>query len=126
MAKCNFGWAAVAIDPVWASSRRAQASGSRAWNVPELFVKSDLDVGAVPWEASDSDAEMACAQNIKSTFTRAEKDGSIGAVLELKKGVSIVDVTAKLDQKGTANITLENSTLVPKRESPPPSLLPSV
>lgn len=52
--------------------------------------------------------------NIKSTFTRAEKDGSIGAVLELKKGVSIVDVTAKLDQKGTANITLENSTLVPK------------
>lgn len=52
--------------------------------------------------------------NIKSTFTRSEKDGSIGAVLELKKGVSIVDVTGKLDHKGDATLTLENSTLVPK------------
>ena len=64
----------------------------------------------------------ACAQNVKSTFTRAEKDGSIGAVLELKKAVSVVDITAKLDHKGAANVTLENGTLVPKRESPPPGL----
>jgi voltage-dependent anion channel protein 2 len=52
--------------------------------------------------------------NVKSTFTRAEKDGSIGAVLELKKAVSVVDITAKLDHQGAANVTLENSTLVPK------------
>eukprot|EP00283_Hemiselmis_rufescens_P006060 CAMPEP_0173434370 /NCGR_PEP_ID=MMETSP1357-20121228/12703_1 /TAXON_ID=77926 /ORGANISM="Hemiselmis rufescens, Strain PCC563" /LENGTH=273 /DNA_ID=CAMNT_0014399211 /DNA_START=33 /DNA_END=854 /DNA_ORIENTATION=- len=52
--------------------------------------------------------------NIKSTFTRSEKDGSIGAVLELKKAVSIVDVTGKLDHKGDATLTVENSTLVPK------------
>lgn len=58
------------------------------------------------------------AQNIKSTFTRAEKDNSIGAVLELKKMVSVVDCTTKVDHKGAATITLENGTFVPKREPP--------
>lgn len=45
---------------------------------------------------------------IKSTFTRSDK-GDIGAVLELKKNLFKTDFTAKLDHKGTANITAEHS-----------------
>ncbi len=47
-------------------------------------------------------------QAIKSTFTRSEKDASIGAVLELKKSLYKVDFTAKVDHKGAANITAEH------------------
>eukprot|EP00281_Chroomonas_sp_CCMP1168_P031725 CAMPEP_0206236620 /NCGR_PEP_ID=MMETSP0047_2-20121206/13816_1 /ASSEMBLY_ACC=CAM_ASM_000192 /TAXON_ID=195065 /ORGANISM="Chroomonas mesostigmatica_cf, Strain CCMP1168" /LENGTH=321 /DNA_ID=CAMNT_0053660975 /DNA_START=46 /DNA_END=1012 /DNA_ORIENTATION=+ len=50
---------------------------------------------------------------IKSTFTRNEKDGSIGAVLELKKKVSVLDVTARMDHKGAATLVAEHNTLIP-------------
>ncbi len=51
---------------------------------------------------------VALWQAIKSTFTRSEKDASIGAVLELKKSLYKVDFTAKVDHKGAANITAEH------------------
>eukprot|EP00281_Chroomonas_sp_CCMP1168_P034684 CAMPEP_0206241546 /NCGR_PEP_ID=MMETSP0047_2-20121206/16550_1 /ASSEMBLY_ACC=CAM_ASM_000192 /TAXON_ID=195065 /ORGANISM="Chroomonas mesostigmatica_cf, Strain CCMP1168" /LENGTH=282 /DNA_ID=CAMNT_0053666443 /DNA_START=27 /DNA_END=875 /DNA_ORIENTATION=- len=50
---------------------------------------------------------------IKSTFTRAEKDGNIGAVLEMKRTIAVLDFTARVDHKGMSNMTVENGTLLP-------------
>jgi hypothetical protein len=64
----------------------------------------------IVWERIDS---VCSCQAIKSTFTRSDK-GDIGAVLELKKNLFKTDFTAKLDHKGTANITAEhNPAFVP-------------
>ena len=63
---------------------------------------------------------VALEQNVKSTFTKAEKDGSLSGVIELKQAVKGVDVTGKIDTKSQLNFVLEHGAALP----PPPSSHP--
>ncbi|KAJ1483132.1 eukaryotic porin/Tom40 [Baffinella frigidus] len=51
--------------------------------------------------------------NVKSTFTKAEKDGSLSGVIELKQNVRGVDCTGKIDTKSQLNLVFEHGDLIP-------------
>jgi hypothetical protein len=64
---------------------------------------------------------VALEQNVKSTFTKAEKDGSLSGVIELKQAVKGVDVTGKIDTKSQLNFVLEHGAALPPPPLPTPS-----
>jgi hypothetical protein len=68
---------------------------------------------------------VAAPQNVKSTFTKAEKDGALSGVIELKKNMSGVDVTGKLDTKSNVNLVLEHGAHAPSPQRRPTAPCPT-
>eukprot|EP00285_Hemiselmis_virescens_P015448 CAMPEP_0173392186 /NCGR_PEP_ID=MMETSP1356-20130122/18813_1 /TAXON_ID=77927 ORGANISM="Hemiselmis virescens, Strain PCC157" /NCGR_SAMPLE_ID=MMETSP1356 /ASSEMBLY_ACC=CAM_ASM_000847 /LENGTH=282 /DNA_ID=CAMNT_0014349929 /DNA_START=26 /DNA_END=874 /DNA_ORIENTATION=+ len=84
---------------------------------PNLF-KSDLAqkcLGDDYKYEGKVEAKSALPQGvaIKGTVTRAEKDGKVAAVVELKKSLHKVEIVGKIDHVGAASVSAEHASLSP-------------